>query len=304
MFTILATPFFHAEPSGLTLPGYKAVPLHYGPLNEMLMSVSINGHSADLIVDTGAKWTNLDSNAAESFGVAPSRHGLRYFGFTTINGQVFPLGFVRTFSAGPMNFGGTLVALFTAGNRNTVSSRTSSGNVQVEGVLGRDILVRHKAVINSRTKLVFFKVEPSAQLRLASFAFSQHFTRVPMQQEANGAFTVPCSINGRRSSLLVDTGAFVTTLNASTMKAVGVTLQPTQAKARFTTGLLRPISVGQMNDLTIGEFKVPPMKLAAAALPNFVLRQGGTPIDGILGLELLVICHGIIDLDSSSLFLK
>jgi predicted aspartyl protease len=125
-----------------------------------------------------------------------------------------------------------------------------------------------------------------------------------MRREANGAFTVPCSINGRPGCLLVDTGAFVTTLNAPAVQSLGVTLQPTEAKTRFTTGLVRPISLGQINNLVIGGFKVPSIKLAAAVLPNFALKQGGTPIDGILGLELLVMCHGIIDFDSSSLFLK
>lgn len=115
---------------------------------------------------------------------------------------------------------------------------------------------------------------------------------------------LPCSINGRTGSLLVDTGAFVTTFNESALKSLGITLQPTQVKARFTTGLVRQISLGNVNHLKIGDFKVPPTTLAAAALPNFALRQGITPIDGILGLELLVICHGIIDFDSMSLFLK
>ena len=54
----------------------------------------------------------------------------------------------------------------------------------------------------------------------------------------------------------------------------------------------------------IGDFKVPPTRLAAAVLPGFALKQGNTQIAGILGLELLVMCHGIIDFDGGSLFLK
>ena len=305
--TLVCLPADAARKAGAstsTHSGYKAVPVRYGPFNKMLVSVSVNGQSAELIVDTGANWTIFDANAAESFGVTPSRHGLRYFGFTQINGQTFPLGFVRTFAAGEMNFGSALVALLTGRNRDSFSSHTPLGDSRVDGVLGRDILTRHKAVINCRTRQIFFKVDPGARLQLASFASSQHFTSVVMRREANGAFTVPCSINGRAGSLLVDTGAFVTTLSAPAMKSRGVTLQPTQAKARFTTGLVRSISLGQINDLTLGNFKVPSIKLAAAELPNFALKQGGTPIDGILGLELLVMCHGIIDFDSSSLFLK
>src|SRR6266496_4139554 len=62
------------------LPGYKAVPVHYGPLNKMIMSVQINGQPANLLVDTGSNEIILDANAAESFGIRPSQRGLRYIG--------------------------------------------------------------------------------------------------------------------------------------------------------------------------------------------------------------------------------
>jgi hypothetical protein len=39
-------------------------------------------------------------------------------------------------------------------------------------------------------------------------------------------------------------------------------------------------------------------------LPNFVTQQGVAIVGGILGMEMLYICHAIIDLDSMSLFLK
>src|SRR5205809_3863826 len=56
------------------LAGYKAVPVHYGPLNKMIMSVQINGQPADLLVDTGANEIILDADAAQSFGVRPCVH--------------------------------------------------------------------------------------------------------------------------------------------------------------------------------------------------------------------------------------
>jgi hypothetical protein len=39
-------------------------------------------------------------------------------------------------------------------------------------------------------------------------------------------------------------------------------------------------------------------------MPNFVTQQGGAIVGGILGMDMLYICHAIIDLDSMSLFLK
>jgi predicted aspartyl protease len=282
----------------IQLAGYKAVSLHYGPLNKMIMSVNINMRAANLIVDTGANQIILDAHAAESFGVTPSRHGFRYIASTSINGQLCPIAFLRSLTAGSMNFGSTPVVLLASG------SRLENGPSRVDGVFGADLLVRHKAVINCGTKFAFFKVDDSRPVQLAAFASSENFTKVPLRREENGGFTVPCSIGGRPVRLLVDTGAFVTTFNETTLTSMGIAMEPTRALSRFTTGVARQMNLAQIVDLAIGDFKVPPTKFGAAALPNFVLEQGRTKVSGIVGIDLLYMCHAIIDFGSMNLFLK
>jgi len=279
------------------LAGYKAVRVHYGPLNKMIMSVRINGQPANLLVDTGANQMILDADAAASFGVRPSQRGLRYIRFTQINGQDLPVGFAQNLTAGSMNFGSSLVAL-----RN--STQSGGGNGHIDGVLGLDILVGHKAVINCRTKLVFFKVEETRQMNLSSVASSQKFTRIPLRREENGALTVPCSIRGEPLRMLVDTGAFVTTFHEALFASLGMASEPTRLSARFATGAAKRMSAGRINDLKIGDFKVQPEKFGVTALPHFALQQGTTRISGILGMDTLYICHAIIDLDNMNLFLK
>jgi predicted aspartyl protease len=283
--------------SPMQLPGFKAVRVYYGPLNKMIMPVSINGQPAKLLVDTGASQIILDADTAESFGVLPSQRGLRYIRFTQINGQQLPVGFAQNLTAGSMNFGSSPVAL-----RHSMHSGT--GKARVDGVLGLDILLRHKAVINCRTKLVFFKVDQARQTNISSVAALQEFTTVPLRREENGVLTVPCSIHGESARLLVDTGAFVTTFDETLFKLLGIASKPTPLSAHFASGPAQRISAGQINDLKIGNFKVPPEKFGAAVLPDFALRQGATRISGILGLDTLYICHAIIDLDSMNLFLK
>jgi predicted aspartyl protease len=279
------------------LAGYKAVRVHYGPMNQMMMPVRINGHSANLLVDTGSNEIILDKNAAATFGVGPSPRGLRYVGFTEINGQLLPVAFMQSLTAGSMNFGSNPVVLRD-------SRRSGTGKAQVDGVLGLQILFRHKAVINCRTRLVFFRVDQSRHMNLSGVASSEKFTRVPMYREASGALTVPCSIHGQSGRLLVDTGAFVTTFPDTFFKSLGISSEPTRVSARFPTGTTQRISAAQINDLKIGAFKVPAAKFGVAALPRFALRQGGTRISGILGMDTLYICHSIIDLDGMNLLLK
>jgi predicted aspartyl protease len=284
--------------------GYKAVPVHYGPLNKMIISVNINGQPANLLIDTGANQTMLIADAAEAFGVTPSQHGLRYIGYTQINGQLFPIAFVRSLAAGSVNFGSASVALLTSNAGNTFANRGRGGGAPVDGALGTDILVRRQAVINCRTKLIFFKVDRSPVLQLASIASSEKFIKISLRREENGAFTVSGSIQGKNGRFLVDTGAFVTTFNEPVVKSLGIALRPTQTTARFTNRVTRELSIGQINDLTIGDFKVPPAKFGVAVLPNFAIREGNAQIDGILGMDLLFDCHAIIDFGSMNLFLK
>jgi predicted aspartyl protease len=279
------------------LRGYKAVRVHFSPLNKMIMSVRINGQPANLLVDTGSNHVMLDADAATSFGVTPSQRGLHYIRFSEINGRELPLAFAQSLMAGSMSFGSILVTL-----RN--SSQSDAGKTHVDGVLGLDLLTRHKAVINCRTKFIFFKVDQTRQVDLSSVASAEKFTKIRLRREQDGALTVPCSIHGQPARLLVDTGAFITIFHEAFLRSVGIPVEATRVSAHFTRGTGRKLSAGQINDLKIGDFKTPPAKFGVTALPNFTLQQAGIRISGILGIDTLYDCHAIIDLDGMNLFLK
>jgi predicted aspartyl protease len=289
------------------LPGYKAVRVHYGPMNKMIMSVRINARPANLLVDTGASQIILNDDVAELAGVRPFQRAMNQVRFSAptqiftmrseINGQSLPVGIAHDIAAGNMSFGSNPVAL-------RESAHSGSGAHEVDGVLGLDILLRYKALINCRTKLVFFKVDQGERISLASAAASEKYTRIPIQRAETGALTVPCTIRGQPTRLLIDTGAFVTILHEAFVKPLGVPVEPTRISAQFARGASQRINAAKINDLTIGTFKMPPEKIGVAPLPRFALHQGDTNIAGILGMDTLYICQAIIDLDGMNLFLK
>src|SRR5438046_3370649 len=88
MATLFVPALGAAKQAPATLPGYKAVPIHYGALNKMLVAASINGQSAKLIIDTGARQTVLDSEWAASLGVKPSHYGCGSVCSTEFNAQL------------------------------------------------------------------------------------------------------------------------------------------------------------------------------------------------------------------------
>ena len=283
--------------SAAQLPGYKAVRVHYGPMNQMIMSVRINGQPANLLVDTGSNQTILNTDATESFGIRPAQRGLRYIRFTQVNGEVLPVGFAQSLTAGTMNFGSNPVTL-----RHAIPS--DNRNAQIDGVLGLDILLRHNAVINCQARLAFFAIDQAQRITLGSVAASEKFTRVPIQREKTAAITVPCSIRGQPMRLLIDTGAFVTILHEGFVKSLGLAVEPTRISAQFARGGSKKINAAKIDALNIGGFRMSPEKFGVAPLPRFALQQGDTKIAGVLGMDTLYICHAIIDLDGMNLFLK
>ena len=286
--------------SAIQLAGYSAVRVRYGPMNKMIMSVRINGRPANLLVDTGASQIILDKDAAESAGIRPFQRAMPSTVFTMgseINGELLPVGLAYNITAGNVNFGSRQIALRNA-------DRSGADGGYVDGVLGLDILLRHKALINCRTKLVFFRVNSGPPINLGSAAASEKFTRIPIHREENGALTVPCSIGGNSTRLLVDTGAFVTILHENFVKSLGLGSEPTQISAQFARGGSKKISAAKLDNVHVGTFKMPQEKFGVAPLPQFALQQGGTKIAGILGMDMLYMCHAIIDLDGMNLFLK
>jgi len=279
------------------LNGFKAVRVHYSPLNKMMMSVRINGQPANLLVDTGSNQIILDAAAADSWGIKPSQRNLRYIRSTRVNGQELPVAFAQNLSAGNMSFGSLLVALRDSKHRAAQDS-------DVDGILGLDFFERYKAAINCRAKLVFFRTDRAQKMDLRPVALEEKFTTIPLRRERNGALTVPCSIHGQPTRLLVDTGSFITIFHEPLLKAVGIPVEATRVSVHFPSGMSRKVSAGRIGDLKIGNFKTPSAKFGVATLPHFTLLQGDTVVSGILGMETLYKCHGIIDLDSMNLFLK
>jgi predicted aspartyl protease len=283
------------------LGGSVAVPVRYAPLNKMIVTVSINGHSANLLVDVGASQTMLDTNGAQLCGVAANQFGgHRYIGYQRINGQLAGIAFIRNLTAGGMNLGNMNVLLVDTSGRGGFGSSVP----RVDGILGADVLVPHKAVINTRTKFVFFQPHGAPAMQLGSVASTEKFTRVLLRHEDNGGFTVPCLVGGHTGRMFVDTGAFVTTFNQALFKSLGVALRPAHVSARFSDGVSRQYDMGEVKDFAIGNFKVPPAKFGATSLPRYASQGVDAPIIGIIGMDLLYDCHAIIDLGSMSLFLK
>lgn len=282
----------------IELPGYEGLPLERGAQNHLVLHATVNGRPANFLIDTGAAKTFLRADRARNLGLEASA------GSASVD-----------LRASPRLFGRITVALYDPSQ--------GAGYLPADGTIALDMLRQYKAVINCRSKQIFFATDPSRRLNLARIAVARGFVQVPIQQDRRGYLNVPCSIRRKAGRLSLDTGAFLTMLDEQTLSSLGITGSPTRRTAGGFDGRVHTLQLAQIDDLKIGPVPIPPQRLAMTNItPERRSRKdlmiGFTPVEsivrrdagrgevffGLLGNDLLDYQQAIIDLESMSLFLK
>jgi len=295
-----------------TIPGYHRVELTRGPQNHLLMPATINGRSATFLVDTAIDLSLLRAEGGKNFGLRSLPQQVR------TAGQFLPAGETEL-SAGGANLGRETFALYQASQLGGPIPGLKGS--RADGIIGLNFLRRYKAVINCRSRHLFLKTDPARRMD-ASNAMKAGFARVPLEEDRRGYLTVPCKIRGRSGRLLLDTGAFLTSIDDGAARALGVTASPSKITARGLDGKVRPVDLAQVDDLQLGGVPIAPQKFVVidvfgrrtplrtftgmGRLEYFVPRKiaPGDTIFGLLGNELLDQRRAIIDFEEMALYLK
>lgn len=286
------------------IPGYASVQADLNMVNHLAITVFVNGHPENFAVDTGASTTVLDRKRAKADGVKPAPSDSPYGQFAYIKNQALEVGLVDSLRAGTMDFGGgPIMMLDTRRAKFAMLSRT--GRKPLVGLLGSDILLHYKAIINCRTRQIFFRTDAKRAVSLAPMLAKMGYTRVPLREEEGHLFTVPFQLNGYEGRFLVDTGAFNTELSSQVAHAAHLAARPTRMYFTDVNGERHVGDVAPVRGLTIGKFTLPTQSMfVVGGISEMLSAAANIKIDGLLGGDVLAPQHGIIDLSSMSLFLK
>ena len=122
----------------------------------LLINAKLNGKIARLVVDTGASRTVLDKNRIQRFVKKKKfkKHEAVSTGLGT-NSMESHIVNIKKFEIGKNNFGNFEFVLLDLSHVN--NSYLQIGMKKIDGVLGGDILEKHKAVIDYEKKKLYLK---------------------------------------------------------------------------------------------------------------------------------------------------
>lgn len=274
----------------------------------------LNGKPATFLIDTGAPFSLVRGDRAAYFNLEPLGR------VEASTGRTFPLAAARELRIGDVNLGAATLALY----RDAQFGGPVPGiaGMAADGLLGLDILRRQKAVINCHTRKLWLASAGTSPTSAAAFARAAGLMKVPMDRNRAGQATVPCSIRGRPGTLIVDTGAFVTSIDDDIARMLGLESQESAITTRGIGGRVQRLKLVRVDDLKIGALRIPAQPFAVfdlfgkkkpvraftglGRLEFYPARDksGRSTRFGLLGNELLDQHYGIIDLGTDALFVK
>jgi predicted aspartyl protease len=181
--------------------------------NVPIVSVRVNGLPADLLFDTGAERTILTPAAASRLRIVAhyeyARH-MRSIG-TAVSGGTAKLS---NFVVGGMTTRGFRVLV------GSVSLPTVDGR-PLDGLLGADFFDDFDVDIDLANRRVLLYAPQSCPSEAP--AWNEPYTTIAANRSLHDRLFFPVALDGHRLAALIDTGAQLTALDASSAAAMGVT---------------------------------------------------------------------------------
>jgi predicted aspartyl protease len=271
--------------------------------NTYRLPISVNGEAGDLTIDTGAPASIVYTTSLSKFGLTGKDSGV------TVHG---------VFGKGSENVGITTIPKLQMGNctllnvKAAVISAPGGGGLYTpygssSGLLGLREMIRYGAVLDLANHLLL--VHPGGPARevspgIRSLLTSQGYAPIDLEIVA-GHLRVPAAVNGAPCHLLVDTGAFLTTLDAQFARTARIGGHNSGVYAHGFGAKARPIQVTQFPEFKVGNFTIRNASVTITELdPELLGKTEKTSAAGLLGAEYLGLHRAVIDLNSLTLYLR
>lgn len=284
-------------------PQYQALRLERSENNQLLVQVEINGRPAVLNVDSGAPITAIAVSRRAHFKVTPVTKKSEIPSRLNINGVLNSVGIAKSLRLGALVLVDEPVVML---DLDQFGARAAPNQRRIDGILGADILVPLKAIIDCERQLLLLKIDPRIPGAIPGVDF-RGFRRVRMHLSDGLNLYVSGSVNGKKVKLLVDTGAVTTSLHSGLMRRMGIPLRKTRYVSASVNLKESPVHVATLAQFSIGSLHLRSHDVGVTDLEGLIhggLLDATPPVAGLLGSGTLHRYHGIIDFGTSTLYLK
>lgn len=283
----------------LTKHGYGGAPLVH-PGNFYYLPFQSNGKGGNLIIDTGSPTSVIFRWSLKELNLVESKTKLPAGGAFGTSGELLGLTTIKTLSIGNCTLSNVPVAV-DPGNMRTVFSPTNSN-----GLLGLRELVKFGAVLDLPHRLIYLRPSrPGKEVGdgIRSILSQQGYTPVPLSVN-DFHLRIPGAVNAAPCSFVVDTGAYVTTLDTNFVSRAKVQVQPTRLKAMsLSTSTI--IGMGIIGSLRLGSYELRRASVSIAPLNPRMLRRGtSSEAAGLIGVEYLGMNSAIFDFINGTMYLR
>ncbi len=273
--SILIAPFLAGH-------GYRRIEM-FG--SEPSIKVTIDGHPAILVVDTGSPYTALDRSTAAKLGIKVIESSRPLYSPLGLTNEHF--GFAMSHR---IAIGGNIVLAKDAVVVLNLSGMNHQPEVRRDGTFGLSHMQRLGTVVACGENALY--VNPSgSKAGVSESLTSRGFVRVPMRINHARNPEVDCQINGLPSRIVVESAAFTTIINERVARQAGIQLSHTSFNSEGVGHRTARLSVGFAREFAVGIFKSHERLCATDAA------------FGVLGIDYLRKHQAVIDFGSMSLFL-
>ena len=286
------------------------------------LPINSNGKPANLIIDTGAPATLIFRPSVKALGLDELKTNAQVTGVFGQSREFYGTAVIKSLSAGNCMFTNVPVAIIpplSAGRRYADS----------RGVLGLRELNKFGAVLDLFHRLIYFRpprpsfdaghtarlirtttgwkpIAPGAEVSqmMRSMLTEQGWTAVPFSI-VRRHLRVPATINGVSCYLMVDTGAYLTILDADFAQRARIGGVPTHISAEGIGKFSRDISLAVFPSLRVGSYEIKKGSATVGVLDSEAIGRGtDSEVAGLLGIEHLAVNSAIFDFVSRTMYLR
>jgi predicted aspartyl protease len=271
--------------------------------NTYRLPFTANGKAGDLTIDTGAPYSIIYKATLDKFGLtARSTDAVVHGAFGTGTEKVGTTVIPRLAMGNCTLMNVKAAVLSDPGSRALYRAYGTS-----DGLFGLREMIRYGAVLDLANNLLL--VHPGGPAKgispgIRSLLAGRGYTPIDLTI-VQGHLRVAAMVNGTPCHLIVDTGAYFTTLDQQFARKARIGGYESRAYAQGLGTKARPIRVSRFPEFKVGDFMIKNASVTITELDPEMLGSGEkASAAGLLGAEYLGLHGAIIDLNSETLYLR